>query len=393
VAAFQELERAFGDLSAGGVTRVVVFVDDLDRCLPGNALDVLESMKLFFDLPGFVFVVGLDEDVVERAIRAKFASLDDQAETGNVSPSEPGSMLTSQRLGREYVKKIFQLPYSLPAMKPQQLNQLLESMYSEVTFDDAQLDDLRSRVRPYLQYVAIEGRVNPREVKRFINAYTLQTLIRPELDPDTVLALQTVAFRYDWESLYDGILADSALFVDALRRYRRGEEAGDSPFGDLSPRLEVLPPNLASYLRSRHAEPLMRHQTLDVYLSSLQSTRGGTKSRELDAYRQIGRLRRLIRDALSQESLTSTMANNISTSAREVIATISDLGTKSRYGLPGYVEKITSILPELSDPESPGPPQEVGYRRTMLMQLQKEVENIRSELQVMRNDSILNPYS
>jgi len=65
VAAFQELERAFDEFSAGGVTRIVVFVDDLDRCLPSSSLDLLESMKLFFDLPGFVFVVGLDEEVVE----------------------------------------------------------------------------------------------------------------------------------------------------------------------------------------------------------------------------------------------------------------------------------------------------------------------------------------
>ena len=202
VAAFLELERAFSELSASGVTRVVVLVDDLDRCLPGNALDVLESMKLFFDLPGFVFVVGLDEDVVERAIRAKFTSLDDRSDASDISMPESAATPVSQRLGREYVKKIFQLPYSLPTMIPQQLDQLLESMYGEVVLNDIQLDDLRTRVRPYLQYVAVDGRVNPREVKRFINAYTLQTLIRPELDPDTVLALQTIAFRYDWDGVH-----------------------------------------------------------------------------------------------------------------------------------------------------------------------------------------------
>jgi predicted KAP-like P-loop ATPase len=47
VAAFQELSSAFDQLHENGVNRVVVFVDDLDRCLPSNALDVLESMKLF----------------------------------------------------------------------------------------------------------------------------------------------------------------------------------------------------------------------------------------------------------------------------------------------------------------------------------------------------------
>jgi KAP family P-loop domain len=388
VAAFLELERAFGDLSAGGVTRVVVFVDDLDRCLPSNALDVLESMKLFFDLPGFVFVVGLDEDVVERAIHAKFAYLDDHADTSDIGATEPTATPASQRLSREYVKKIFQLPYSLPTMKPQQLGQLLESMYSEVALDEAQLDDLRGRVRNYLQYVAIEGRVNPREVKRFINAYTLQTLIRPELDPDTVLALQTLAFRYDWESLYDGILADSALFVDALRRYRRGKERGESTFDDLSPRLEILPPSLASYLRSPLAEPLTRHPSLDAYLSSLQSTRGGTRSGELDAYRQIGRLRREIRDALRQEVITQEMLNAISDTASEVMNAASELNPKSGYALPRHLEQIRSLLGQRIFDDANAPAE---YIRTTLAQLQREVENVRSELQVMRNDSILNP--
>ena len=37
--------------------------------------------------------------------------------------------------------------------------------------------------------------VNPREVKRYINAYTLQRKISPALDADVVLCLQTLAFR------------------------------------------------------------------------------------------------------------------------------------------------------------------------------------------------------
>lgn len=270
VGAFQELERAFGEFSKGGVTRVVVFVDDLDRCLPSNALDVLESMKLFFDLPGFVFVVGLDEDVVERAIRAKFAAQDEPHGTALATTysGEPGG-LTSQRLAREYVKKIFQVPYSLPPMVPQQLDELLKSMYNKATLGSSQLSDLTRRVRPYLEYVAVERRVNPREVKRFINAYTLQTLVRPQLDPGTVLALQTLAFRYEWALLYKVIFPDSVTFISMLRKYRQGR---DDAFKELSPELETLPESLADYLRSDSAKPLIDHESLDAYLSSLRST-------------------------------------------------------------------------------------------------------------------------
>src|SRR5688572_14349784 len=38
--------------------RLVVFVDDLDRCLPEKAVEVLEAIKLFVDVPGCVFVLG-----------------------------------------------------------------------------------------------------------------------------------------------------------------------------------------------------------------------------------------------------------------------------------------------------------------------------------------------
>src|SRR5215471_9682629 len=141
VAAFRELSDAFADLVARGVTKIVVFVDDLDCCLSDNTLNVLESMKLFFDLPGFVFVVGLDEDVVQRAVRTKFGEQEESLATQE-GQTVGTAALTSQRLGREYVKKIFQVPYSLPAMVPQQLDDLLTAMYKEAALGSVQLGDL-----------------------------------------------------------------------------------------------------------------------------------------------------------------------------------------------------------------------------------------------------------
>ena len=272
VAAFHELRRAFTELSETGVGRVVVFVDDLDRCLPARALEVLESMKLFFDLPGFVFVVGLDEDIVERAVCVKFGDQIQHAKPGSndlgglssVSIASP-----SRRLSREYVKKIFQVPYTLPATMPAQLDDLLGSMYCTSGLEPAQIDDLQQRILPYMQYVAVERKVNPREIKRFINAYTLQTLIRPELDPDTVLAVQTLAFRYEWRSFYSAMLTDSAKFIQMLRLYREGVNGA---FGALSSELLSPPVDLAEYLNSSSAEPLIRYGSLDAYLSSLRAT-------------------------------------------------------------------------------------------------------------------------
>lgn len=301
VAAFRELESTFSEFSQGGIDRVVIFVDDLDRCLPSNALDVLESIKLFFDLPGFVFVVGIDEDVVERAIRAKFTNQEELHSTPTPDGGDGSTFITrnTQRLGREYIKKIFQVPYALPAMVPQQLDDLLGSMYDEAALAPAQRKDLEERLRPYIGYVAVKRRVNPREVKRFINAYILQTLVRPQLDRDTVLALQTLAFRTEWEELYDAILSDSALFIDALNRYCDGNRAA---FEELSPNLGTLPSDLGRYLRSPSAAPLTKHSSLDIYLSSLREI-SGPASWFYEAYRSIGQVRRAIQNIRKQKDI------------------------------------------------------------------------------------------
>ena len=347
LAAFMELTRVFEDFVRGGITRIVIFVDDLDRCMPYNALDVLESMKLFFDLPGFVFVVGLDEGVVQRAVRARFA--DGSSTTpvpvkGRERIIGGASGTSTQELERNYVEKIFQVPYRLPPVMAGQLNDLLNSIYSEAGLSPMQLSDFKERVAPHLAHVAVERQINPREVKRFLNTYTLQMLIRPELDRNVVLALQTLLFRYEWRLLYDAILADSLLFIDALTRYRSGE---DGAFEDLSPELRVLPAELGEYLRSNLADALRLedashlHGALDPYLSSLESAGAGIPWIS-DAYRDLGRLRgelrrfraldradeshrkQLVRIAVDCSSRLASIPAGLGTHGAQALATVID---------------------------------------------------------------------
>ncbi len=281
VAAFRELATAFSALDATPVARIVVFVDDLDRCLPANALEVLESIKLFFDLPGFIFVVGLDEQVVVRAIRAKFAAQDEQASARrSVGALRDGRAAAGPRVRQEDLPAVLLTSPMLPG----QLDELLRSMYQEAMLGPAQLADLDRLVRPYLGYVAVNRRVNPREVKRFVNAYTLQVLVRPDLRRDTILALQTLTFRDEWEGLYDALLSDTDMFAEILGRYR-GEHGSEQAFADLAPELAALPPSLTSYLRSDLTAPLLNAGSLDPYVSSLQSTAAPVLARGLQADR------------------------------------------------------------------------------------------------------------
>ena len=45
-----------------------VFIDDLDRCLPAQAVQVLEAVKLFLDKPGCIYLLGADVDLIQKAV-------------------------------------------------------------------------------------------------------------------------------------------------------------------------------------------------------------------------------------------------------------------------------------------------------------------------------------
>lgn len=308
-ASFKALAAAFREFTSMGL-RVVILIDDLDRCLPAKALDVLESMKLFFDLEGFVFVVGLDQEVVEAAIEAKY---------GTRATHEGGSSAATIR-GRDYIKKIFQVPYTVPPVSSEQLDEFLATLTP--LLPDDQADDLGARVRPHLDFITQDGRINPREIKRYINAYTVQTDIRPALNRDVVLAFQTFEFHDEWGEVYDVILAEREFFTDALKRQIGGEA---DAVRDLWPDIATIPESLVEYLRSTAGRPLLDEPTLTPYINSVEATRS-TRSRLIDLYPYLGRARGSLRkldDAPDPKVIVDEFNAGIATTqgvAREVVS-------------------------------------------------------------------------
>lgn len=124
--------------------RLVIFVDDLDRCRPRRVTEVLESIKLFFDLPGLIFLFALDDHQLVKAVAADYKMEEDEA--------------------REYLEKIFQLTVPLPRKGTADLRAFLDSNLKEVGVE-LQNENLSSAI------VERFGR-NLRNLKLFINWFS-----------------------------------------------------------------------------------------------------------------------------------------------------------------------------------------------------------------------------
>jgi predicted KAP-like P-loop ATPase len=95
----QELRRSFEDLLASLDVRLVVLVDDLDRCLPDTAISTLEAMRLLLFLPRTAFIIAADEQMIREAVRAHFGNVD-----------------LSNELVTSYFDKLIQVPLRVPRL-------------------------------------------------------------------------------------------------------------------------------------------------------------------------------------------------------------------------------------------------------------------------------------
>ncbi len=141
--------------------RLVVFIDELDRCSPLEVASTLETLRTFLEVKGCLFIVAADQQALEEALTKKVK----QATPANtVSPYYSA--------GSAYMDKIFQLQLALPAFKPQRLTSFAVGLVRtkpgvwERLRQDADLEEVISVLVP--SHVS-----GPRRVKTLLNHFAL----------------------------------------------------------------------------------------------------------------------------------------------------------------------------------------------------------------------------
>ena len=170
-------------------SRVVVFIDDLDRCSPAKALEIFESVKVFLDLEGFIYVIGLSHETISKVISASY--------------KESGIE------GDKYIRKIIQVPITLPEWNYEDINDLTEKLSKSLGEPYSSLvkekDLIASIVEP-----------NPRETKRFINNFILahEIFANSDIEPKELMIVQAKelmivqALKMRWSDFYGSFSTD-----------------------------------------------------------------------------------------------------------------------------------------------------------------------------------------
>jgi hypothetical protein len=123
-------------------------------------------------------------------------------------------------------------------------HEFLNAVYAESNLSQTQIKAFREQVTPHLRYIVAESAVNPREVKRYLNAFTLGVKIKPYLESNVTLALQTIAFRRDWDTVRRALLSYWQVFIDALKRRVSGNDP--SAITDLGSTLTGIPESFSA---------------------------------------------------------------------------------------------------------------------------------------------------
>ena len=295
-------------IAQSDIKTLVILIDDLDRCSPERIIDNLEAIKLFLNVPNTAFVIGADRRIIRQAVAWRYRDA--------IKPE--GSEEQSDRLVDDYLEKLIQIPYRLPRLSPSEIETYLTLLFCKrylekdpfskicaaaleqrnkdrySTFGQTQaLEVLKtSTCPPKLQEAlqigaSISSQItdvlqgNPRQVKRFLNAFFLRRKLADvaklsEVKDAVLVKLMLLEYAAPklFEKLFTEMNGESGLapFLVGLEP----KSQGASPKG--IPAQDELPPDWKPKERWLAMEPLLAEVDLRDYMWVTRDRLGSTMS-------------------------------------------------------------------------------------------------------------------
>jgi len=120
----REFHSSFAELlKETRVKKLLVFIDDLDRCTPDTVISTLEAIKLFLFIENSAFIISADERLIKYAVRRRF-------------PEIPGD---ASEVGRDYLEKLIQFPLRIPSLSESEMESYVNLLFASIHIQDKSL--------------------------------------------------------------------------------------------------------------------------------------------------------------------------------------------------------------------------------------------------------------
>jgi hypothetical protein len=242
----EAIDQALGKDKNNPDRKLVIFIDDLDRCMPDTALKLLEGIKVYLNLRNCVFIFGMDQRQIENSLR-KALNLKDGSNDGD-------------HHAREYLEKICQDIHHLPIpdklQKSAYLYDLLKNL--DLSGTPQQQRTHRDELKRILDnYDCLPA--NPRKIKALANrlATVLRKLptmpvIAPTTTPNALISkglkveyglLTVTAIIYTFHRSLNEQLAKNPTYIITLIGYANNPTpaSGDSYDPIYEPMRSLIP--------------------------------------------------------------------------------------------------------------------------------------------------------
>lgn len=186
--AFKKIVRL--SLEKKNCRRIVICIDNLDRCSPENAVRLLESVKIFFSAPNCTWVFAMDSDVIASYINHKYegTSVDGYSYLDKIIPEQYHISPSSLRQDRESLNRF--------------VNSIASELPMGISFD-------------WERYAQIPRVLAPRRLlKTALKFAEFRTCVPVSVPDDLVFVL--ILLYHSWPDFYERLSSDSTDHIGGI---------------------------------------------------------------------------------------------------------------------------------------------------------------------------------
>lgn len=203
----EQFEKIFSDIvtniSSKG-KKVLIIFDNLDRCEPQYAYETLSAIKTFMDKENCLYIIPCDDIAIKKYISSNY----------NITTKKDDDF--SQIVGEEFFDKLFNAYIRIPQLQEIDRDVFIEEQLKHLSI----FPDIENNINEIKQvlFYGYKGST-PRQIKRFINDFSLNYMLANNIDPERKFLLNNltlfavmVVIKQKWSGVEELLIKDPDLF-------------------------------------------------------------------------------------------------------------------------------------------------------------------------------------